>query len=142
MKYIIIFCIALAITIAVPFLRRTVEVDLTEEIVEVVKKTLTSEIDRLSIKYNVSSSTVRAVAKCESQMYGDVVNHNRNADGTIWSTDKGYLQINNYYHEARMNQLGLDWNNEWDSLEYGFMLMAEQGLTPWNASRKCWSKLI
>ena len=107
-----------------------------------VEKTLDSEIDRLAIKYDVSSSTVRAIAKCESSLYGDVVNYNRRADGTIWSIDKGYLQINNYYHEARMNHLGLDWDNEWDSLEYGFMLMAEQGLQPWSASRNCWKNKI
>lgn len=105
-------------------------------------KTLDSEIDRLAIKYNVSSSTVRAVAKCESQMYGNAVNHNRDSNGVIWSTDKGYLQINDYYHQEPMRKLGLDIDNEWDSLEYGFMLMANQGLKPWSASRHCWSKLI
>jgi hypothetical protein len=142
MKYVIVFCVALVITCTVPFLTRTVVVDLTPEPELEVEKTLDSEIDRLSIKYSVASSTARAVMKCESQMYGDVINLNRRADGTVWSIDKGHWQINNYYHEARMNQLGLDWNDEWDSLEFGFMLMAEQGLSPWNASRKCWSKLI
>lgn len=118
-----------------------------EKVIEVVfeqpaPKTLESEIDRLSIKYNVSSSTVRAVAKCESSLYGQAVNYNRLPDGTVWSIDKGYLQINNYYHEARMNKLGWDWNNEFDSLEYGIMLMSESGLQPWSASSKCWSQLI
>jgi hypothetical protein len=115
---------------------RTVEFVLEEP------KTLDSEIDRLSLKYNVASSTVRAVAACESSLYGSAINYNYKKDGTLHSIDKGYLQINNLYHETRMNQLGLDWNDEWDSLEYGFMLMAEQGLEPWSASRFCWIKLI
>jgi hypothetical protein len=114
---------------------RTVTVVLEE-------KTLDSEIDRLAIKYSVASSTIRAVSKCESSMYGSAINYNYRKDGTLHSIDKGYLQINNLYHEARMNQLGLNWNDEWDSLEYGFMLMAEQGLQPWSASKSCWTKLI
>lgn len=107
-----------------------------------VEKTLDSEIDRLSIKYEISSSTVRAVAECESQKYGGAVNQNRTASGEVWSTDRGYLQINDYYHKANMEALGLDIMNEWDSLEYGFMLMKEQGLTPWRASRSCWISKI
>jgi hypothetical protein len=111
-------------------------------VVEIKPTTLNSEIDRLSQKYEVSSSTVRAVSKCESQMYGSAINHNRLPDGSIWSSDFGPLQINDYYHEARMTQLGLDIHNQYDSLEYGIMMMKEQGLTPWSASKKCWSGLV
>jgi hypothetical protein len=105
-------------------------------------KTLDSEIDRLSIKYNVSSSTVRAVIKCESSMYGSAINYNRNADGSIWSTDYGWLQVNDYYHGSDMQKLGLEITNEWDSLEYGFMLMQNKGLAPWSASKHCWINKI
>ncbi len=147
MKYIILCLIAFLFTaFAVPFMSRTVEIKMIQ--IEDIKtdktlnRTLDSEIDRLSIKYNLSSSTVRAVAKCESSMYGSAINTNYQPDGTIHSTDKGYLQINNLYHEDNMNKLGLDWNNEWDSLEYGFMLMSEQGLQPWSASKKCWQSKI
>jgi hypothetical protein len=105
-------------------------------------KTLDSEIDRLSQKYEISSSTVRAVSGCESSMYGSAINHNRLPDGSIWSSDFGPLQINDYYHEAVMTKMGLDIHNEFDSLEYGIKLMSEQGLQPWSASKTCWSKLI
>lgn len=109
---------------------------------EVVEKTLDSEIDRLSVKYGVASSTARAVIKCESAMYGTAVNHNRLPDGTIWSSDFGNWQINDYFHKEDMDKLGLNIYNEWDSLEYGFILFKQQGLAPWSASRACWSKLI
>jgi hypothetical protein len=143
MKYIFIFCVALVITLTVPFLTRTVEIDLTEEIeVEEVEKTLDSEIDRLSIKYNVASSTIRSIIYCESRMYGSAVNYNRLKDGTIWSTDMHHFQINDYYHKDTMTKLGLDYYDQWDSLEYGFILFKNQGLTPWNASKGCWSKMI
>ena len=107
----------------------------TYEIVEPVK-TLDSEIDRLSLKYFISSSTVRAIARCESSMYGSAINHNTN--GTV---DKGYLQINSVHYE-NMAQLGLSSDDEWDLLEFGFLLMSKQGLQPWSASRHCWKDKI
>jgi hypothetical protein len=105
-------------------------------------KTLDSEIDRLAIKYGVSSSTAREIIKCESSMYSEAVNHNRLSDGTIWSSDRFHFQINDYYHEATMKRLGLDYYNQWDSLEYGFILLKEQGTKPWKASQKCWQSKI
>jgi len=117
---------------------KTIEVVFEPE----VPKTIDSEIDRLSIKYGVASSTVRAVAKCESSLYGGAVNENKLADGTVWSRDYFYLQINDYYHKEPMTRLGLDFYNQWDSLEYGIRMMSEQGLQPWSASKLCWSKLI
>jgi len=109
---------------------------------ENIEKTLEGEIDRLSIKYNVASSTSRAIITCESQMYGSAINYNRLPDGTVWSEDRFYFQINDYYHKDTMTRLGLDYYNEWDSLEYGFILLSTQGRSPWNASSGCWSKLI
>jgi hypothetical protein len=101
-----------------------------------IEKTLDGEIDRLAVKYSLSSSTVRAVARCESSMYGSAINHNKN--GTI---DKGYLQINSIHYE-NMAQLGLSSDSEWDLLEFGFILMKEQGLQPWSASKTCWINKI
>jgi len=105
-------------------------------------KTIDSEIERLSIVYSVAPSTARAIITCESQMYGSAVNHNRLPDGTIWSSDFGPFQINDYFHEKTMTNLGLDIHNQFDSLEYGFILLSKQGVGPWYASKKCWSKLI
>jgi hypothetical protein len=108
----------------------------------VIPKTLDSEIDRLSIKYNIASSTARAIIKCESQMYGSAVNYNRLPDGTVWSEDRGPFQINDYFHKDTMTKLGLDYYDQFDSLEYGFILLSSQGVGPWKASRACWIKLI
>jgi len=106
------------------------------------EKTIETEIDRLSLLYGVSSSTVRAVAKCESSMYGSAINRNKLPDGTVWSSDFGPLQINDYFHKKTMDSLGLNIYNEFDSLEYGIRMMSQQGLAPWSASRGCWNKLI
>lgn len=101
-------------------------------------RTLDSEIERLSIKYEVNADTVRAIVSCESQMYGNAENKNIDENGKVWSVDKGYLQVNSYYHTKPMQKLGLDINDKWDSLEYGFILMKNEGFGPWKASRKCW----
>ena len=113
-----------------------------DEEIKITEKTLDGEIDRLSVKYGVSSSTVRAVSRCESSMYGSALNQNLDKQGNVWSTDYGYLQVNDYFHKVNMQKLGLDIENEWDSLEYGFMLMKEQGLQPWSASKTCWINKI
>lgn len=116
---------------------KTVEVVFVPE-----TRTLDSEIDRLSTKYVVDPKIIRAIITCESQMYGEAINRNRLPDGTIWSSDFGPLQINDYYHEQTMKNLGLDIHNQYDSLEYGFMLFKSQGVEPWSASKGCWSKII
>ena len=122
---------------------KTINTPVLPEIIYVeTEKTLDSEIDRLSIKYGVSSSVVRAVIKCESSMYGGAVNKNRDKNGEVWSVDYGPLQVNDYYHEKTMLKLGLDIHNQFDSLEYGIMMMKSQGLQPWSASKKCWSSKI
>ena len=105
-------------------------------------RTIGDEISRLSVKYKIDATTVRAIVKCESQMYGDAINHNIDKLGKIWSTDWGPLQINDYFHEKDMAKIGLDIHNQWDSLEYGFILISRQGFKPWSASAKCWLPLV
>jgi hypothetical protein len=50
------------------------------------------------------------------------------------------MQINDYFHKDKMNSMGLDITNRYDSLRYGIMLLAQQGTQPWKASEWCWSK--
>lgn len=103
-----------------------------------IVRTLDSEIDRLSKKYEVSSSTVREIIKCEGRLYENAINENINKKGEVWSRDWGNFQINDYYHEKIMKDMNMDIHNRWDSLEYGFMLMKKEGLKPWSASKSCW----
>lgn len=105
-------------------------------------KTIDEEISRLSIKYRVDSDTARAVIQCESQMNGSAINENKDENGITWSKDIGLFQINNYFHEKTMNDMGLNINNQWDNLEYGFILISKQGLSAWKASKSCWLKKL
>lgn len=90
--------------------------------------------------YGVNERLARNIIQCESQGNPKALNYNYR-NGEVWSTDKGYWQINNYYHQERMTELGLDINNPVDNLKFGFMLLSEQGTEPWNASAKCWKTL-
>ena len=106
-------------------------------------KTFDTEITRLAQKYGKSEKVARAVIKCEGQMYkarGNNINYDKL--GNAWSKDIGWWQINDYWHEASAMDLGLDIHNEFDNLEYGFILWSEQGLKPWSASQYCWQPLI
>jgi hypothetical protein len=142
-KYVIFILLCLLISL---FFYQTVEARVvdwllggtkTVVVVNPPPRTLDSEIDRLSIKYGVASSTARSIIKCESSMYGEAINRNRLPDGTVWSSDFGPFQVNDYFHEDTMTKLGLDIHNQFDSLEYGFMLLSSQGVGPWKASAKC-----
>jgi hypothetical protein len=142
MKYILIVLVAISLFTFLMVNGREVEIEIEPPEQIEIERTLDSEIDRLSIKYHIASSTARAIIYCESRMYGSAVNHNRLKDGTIWSTDMYHFQINDYYHKDTMTRLGLDYYDQWDSLEYGFILLKDQGLTPWKASKGCWSSRI
>lgn len=49
----------------------------------------------------------------------------------------GIMQIHPKYHLARAKSLGLNIYNANDNMAYALILYAEQGLKPWNASKKC-----
>lgn len=102
-------------------------------------KTLESEVERLSTLYQVDKKLAMSILECESSFNPNAVNYNKAKDGTVWSTDLSYWQINDYFHEDIMSRQGLDINNPWDNLEYGFILLRDKGTQPWKASSKCWS---
>lgn len=101
-------------------------------------KTLDTEITRLSGEYGISESLARKIIDCEGKIYGNVDNKNYR-NGVHWSTDVGPWQINDFYHKARMDSLGLNIYDKYDNLEFGFMLLREQGTKPWSASKHCWN---
>jgi hypothetical protein len=101
--------------------------------------TLDNHIEAEAARFGVSLWLAREIMRCESSHYGGAVNYNRRPDGTIWSTDVGMWQINNYYHEATATSMGLDIYNEYDNVTYGFWLLANEGTHHWKASAYCWT---
>lgn len=104
------------------------------------QKTLDEEIKRLSKKYGQDKKLVRKIIDCEGRLYdnGEWEVH-QNYDKWM-SKDFGPIQINDHWHKEKMDKLGMNIYDWRDSLEYGVMLLKNQGLEPWNASRVCWSK--
>ena len=69
----------------------------------------------------------------------DALNENLNEDGSAWSRDYGYWQINDYYHEEKASGMGLDIKNPGDNIKYGEWLYQTEGSKAWSASQQCWS---
>jgi hypothetical protein len=74
------------------------------------------------------------VMRCESGGNNDAYNPTNN------SHDNGLFQISAKYHGTRMRALGLDVGNPADNIAFARMLYDESGLSPWSASKHCWSK--
>lgn len=115
--------------------------------IPIVEKTYDSEVTRLAIKYGQNESLARKIISCESSLYGSAENKNYRpefdpkTDITTmvhWSSDWGYFQVNDYWHEQTAKKMGLDIFNWEDNLEYGFYLLSTDGTRHWAASRHCW----
>ena len=105
-----------------------------------IEKNFDSEIHRLAVKYKQNEPLARKIIECEGIAYKAKGNNkNVGKNGVVWSTDIGWWQINDYYHKESAYKLGFDINNEWDNLEYGFIVLSEQGTKPWLASKYCWN---
>jgi len=115
---------------------------------------LEEKINELSEKYEVDAQKARAIIFCESNFVATSTNKNfrlkeyltTNGDSIwikyLWSTDLGYWQINDYYHEKTANSLGFNIYDEWEGLEYGFYLFKKEGIKPWRASKECIEKKL
>lgn len=102
-------------------------------------RTFDTEVHRLSVKYKVNELLARAIIACEGKHYKTKGNNkNYTKAGVHWSTDVGHWQINDYFHKKTATKLDLDIYDEWDNLEYGFILLKAQGTKPWEASKYCW----
>lgn len=108
--------------------------------VEIPKSTtLDEKISYYAELYSVDEGLARKIMSCESGLKPHALNKNYR-NGEVWSTDWGYGQINDYYHQDSMAELGLDIYEPDDNLKYTFILLSTAGTTPWDASRHCWEK--
>ena len=109
----------------------------TDTITNVATTTLSSE--EYVKRYFSDTPILAEVAKCESQFrqydkYGGVLR----GDDNVY--DIGIMQINELYHRQLAKKLGLDINNISGNVAYARDLFEREGLRPWIASSKCWSK--
>jgi len=98
-------------------------------------------VHHLALKYGQDEELARKIIACESQYKQGNTHKNLQEDGTVWSTDWGYWQINDYWHLDEAKSQGYDIRYNWQhNLEYGFKMLKSEGTTPWNASKYCWNK--
>ncbi len=119
----------------------------TEDVVVVEKEikapwTFETLLPYLAKKYGQDEKLARAIIKCESGTKPDSINRNYTKGGTVWSSDHGYFQINDYWNKKTAIQRGFDIHLWEENLEYGFILLKERGTNPWLPSKRCWSKMI
>ncbi len=79
------------------------------------------------------------VAKCESRFR----QHDKNGNvlsGVENNSDKGVMQINEYYHDFESNKLGFDIMTIEGNTAYARYLFEKEGVRPWKSSSRCWSK--
>lgn len=79
------------------------------------------------------------VAMCEShfKQYDSTGQVHR---GVVNNQDVGVMQINEHYHLATAQKLGLDIYTVQGNLAYAKYLYNKEGLGPWSSSKPCWGK--
>ena len=108
-----------------------------EEVSRETEWTFETLLPYLANKYNVNETLARNIIACESRNDPNAKNDNY-TEGVYWSSDYGYWQINDYHHESVASKRGFNIYVWEENLEYGFLLLKEQGTQPWRASQHCW----
>lgn len=81
------------------------------------------------------------VARCESRFRhydkdGDILRGEKN------NSDRGVMQINEFYHNENSEKLGFDILTLEGNTSYARYLFEKYGLKPWKSSAKCWGKTV
>ena len=77
------------------------------------------------------------IARCESR-FRHTGDDGRVIRGEASEEDVGVMQINEFYHEERAENLGLNLHTLQGNLAYAKWLYGKEGEAPWFASSKCW----
>lgn len=96
-----------------------------------------TDVEEQVIKHFKDTPILARIAYCESKFehYDEQGNVLR---GRVTPKDIGVMQINEYYHGKTADALGINIHSIEGNLEYAKWLYEREGVTPWNASKKCW----
>jgi len=88
--------------------------------------------------YFIETPILAKIASCESsfRQYGE---DGKVLRGNANKSDLGLLQVNEYYHGEKAEDLGFDLTSVDGNLAYAKYLYDKEGTRPWSASAKCWS---
>jgi len=82
-----------------------------------------------------------AIAGCESH-FKQYDSNGAVHRGVQNNKDVGVMQINEYYHLKRSQELGIDIYTVQGNTEYARYLYEREGTTPWLSSSACWGKNV
>ena len=92
-------------------------------------------------KYFSDKPILAEIARCESQFR----QNDKNGEvlrGVVNRSDKGVMQINEFYHIDTSEKLGYDIMTIEGNTSYARALFEKYGVKPWSSSFKCWSKTV
>ena len=79
------------------------------------------------------------IARCESR-FRQLDKDGNVLRGVINKGDLGLMQINEYYHAEKAEELGLDLKTVEGNMTYAKYLYDHEGGQPWVSSSKCWKQ--
>ena len=88
-------------------------------------------------EYFKETPILAEIAKCESR-FRQVDKDGNVLRGEVNKSDVGLMQVNEYYHGEKAEDLGFDLTSVDGNLAYAKYLYEKEGTKPWNASAKCW----
>lgn len=113
------------------------EIITTESIVQIATSTSSRSIKEMVGEYFADIPELVDVARCESR-FRHFDKNGRVLRGEINRGDIGVMQINEYYHKERAEELGFDLYTIEGNMSYARVLYEKEGLTPWASSSHCW----
>ncbi|MEN9604523.1 MAG: hypothetical protein RJB39_208 [Candidatus Parcubacteria bacterium] len=91
-------------------------------------------------KFSTSHILYR-IAFCEST-YAQYDRNGNVLRGVVNSKDVGVFQINERYHKANAERMGIDLYTPEGNLEYAEYLYNRDGARPWSSSKPCWGRYL
>jgi len=89
--------------------------------------------------YFAETPILAEIARCEST-FRQLDKDGQVLRGKVNKSDLGLLQVNEYYHGEKAEDLGFDLKSVDGNLAYAKYLYDKEGTKPWSASAKCWKK--
>ncbi len=98
-------------------------------------ETIQDQVYKIAPAFGQNPEVELAIRHCESHV-GKPIHFNK--DGSF---DIGEMQINSI-HLPEAKSLGIDLYTTRGNIVFSSWMLQQYGTIPWNASKKCWSKLV
>ena len=98
-----------------------------------------NELEKKARAYFKDDPILVEIARCESR-FRHLDKNGNILRGEVNKGDLGLMQINEYYHAEKAEELGLDLKSLEGNMAYAKYLYNREGSKPWNSSSKCWKK--